>query len=448
MVLILILVVGAAIRLMLAPQFGGFRYDMDAFANWSWHLRHTPLDQFYAEAISADHLPGDLWFLWTLSRIYSLGGGVEFGSDSYHFLIKLVPVIADTAVAGLLFLIVRARRSDQVAIGTASLYLLNPATIYLTSVWGQWDSLSILLLLAALVVAIYQPRMWLSGVPLLAWGVLIKPPLFPTALLIIGYALWTTNGPWPWTRQIIVRTMVSLACGLLIGILTVWLLVRPFGLTLIDSSPGKSLRDRIDIALDLYPFKTMSASNIWMIEQRSLERLDDRSAILFGMSAHLIGNIGLIAVFGVMGIVVAYVFVKMPGVDRLAFVAWCSLVVNLAIFLLPTRIHERYLFPALVCSVLVVGLSCFDNWSLLAASILSCSFFTNLAIVYGGFKRHLAPELQTFLLTDLLVWLALANLVVWWLVIFVAHHTWSGLTSADERSGTPSHSTSIAQVSD
>jgi hypothetical protein len=423
--LVVTMIAGGLVRVLLAPWFGGFRYDMGTFANWSWSLHHRPLDRFYAEAMAPDHLPGDLWFLKLVAELYASTGGTEFGSDAYHQWLKAIPTVADLGIALLVFLIVRARQPDPVAVACSALYLLNPATMLLTSVWGQWDSLSMALLLTALAVVTYRVDRWMWTAPLLAWGVLIKPPLGPMALLVVALGIWGQSGAWPWTRHAWRRLLGQGLVGVSLGLATVWLLIRPFGLHLAGGEQEDHLLGRTRIALDLYSFKTLSASNLWMLDQGSLARLDDRDPLWRGFSAHQVGTMALVAALALIALAGIVLLLQRRATDRLPFVVWLMMLANMAIFMLPTRVHERYLFPALVCTILLAGLGGFTRGSGVAVLLLSLSFFANLGIVYGGFKRHLSPGLQAWVIGDALLWLSMLNVLVWVMMLIWLHQTWS-----------------------
>ncbi|HTA54744.1 MAG TPA: glycosyltransferase family 39 protein, partial [Candidatus Acidoferrales bacterium] len=57
-------------------------------------------------------------------------------------LVKLPAILADLGVGALVYAIVRRFAGTGYALGAAALYLLNPATIYISALWGQVDSIS------------------------------------------------------------------------------------------------------------------------------------------------------------------------------------------------------------------------------------------------------------------------------------------------------------------
>ena len=57
-------------------------------------------------------------------------------------LVKLPAILADLGVGALLYAVVRRFAGAGLGFGAAALYLLNPATIYISALWGQVDSIS------------------------------------------------------------------------------------------------------------------------------------------------------------------------------------------------------------------------------------------------------------------------------------------------------------------
>ena len=145
-----ILVAGLAVRLLLAPV-GGLKGDLDVVRAWAERLTTLPLSRFYDTAQIVDHLPGDLWILWAIAHLHRLVlPGGDFGGASFLLLIKLVPILADLGIAVLLFLVARRLAGARVGIVAAAAWALNPAPIFLASIWGQWDSVSACVALGAL----------------------------------------------------------------------------------------------------------------------------------------------------------------------------------------------------------------------------------------------------------------------------------------------------------
>ena len=69
--LLFVLAAGFVLRLLISP-FGEYEYDTDVVRRRATRLADEPLAEFYAAREPADHLPGDMWLLWGLARLYRL----------------------------------------------------------------------------------------------------------------------------------------------------------------------------------------------------------------------------------------------------------------------------------------------------------------------------------------------------------------------------------------
>ena len=150
--LIALLGIGLAVRLALLPV-GAYGYDLTLMQSWAERLVTRPLVRFYASPEVVDHLPGDLWLLWLLGRAMDL---IAPGALVPQIALKLVPTLADVGIGVFLFLLGRRLAGPDAGLLAAALFVLNPASIFLTAIWGQWDSVSAALALIA--VWLVSPR--------------------------------------------------------------------------------------------------------------------------------------------------------------------------------------------------------------------------------------------------------------------------------------------------
>ncbi|HTD35599.1 MAG TPA: glycosyltransferase family 39 protein, partial [Candidatus Elarobacter sp.] len=180
-----ILGVGLLLRLLFILSTG-FDNDVQAFESWTLTLRDNAPWLFYAKAGFADYPPGYFVVLWVLGRLYALVPGAA--ADPMHgyailrVLIKLPAIAMDLVNAYVVYRIARRYASEKISLAAAALLALNPAAIYVSSYWGQVDSVSwglILLALWQVLRAGDEPakttRRLVVAWLLLAFSVLIKP---------------------------------------------------------------------------------------------------------------------------------------------------------------------------------------------------------------------------------------------------------------------------------
>ena len=344
-------VIGVAARLVLVGTTEYRGLDAGIFAGWARTMHDHGVGQFYAKAPLADHLPGDLWLIDGLQVIFTALGGHDFTSPAFELATNAVPVVADVLVGVLLFRIVCLWASRETAARTARWYLLNPAVILLAGAWGQWDSLSMAVLLAGCLLVLRAGSWWVGGVPLLTWAVLIKPQLVVAAALVM---LWWLLGPRSTSQpataaergRSAVRVGAEAAACLGLSVLTALVVLAPFRVGLAwTPDGGSSLWSRVRYAADLHPFTTMGAANVWLVlDRRVIGPLDD--------------------------------------VDR-----WGGLSAAAAGFascLAPTRVHERYYFPVLVLLLVWSAVRGLDVRSARYFWCFSAVFVVDLVLPFSG----------------------------------------------------------------
>ncbi|MCA1587580.1 MAG: phospholipid carrier-dependent glycosyltransferase, partial [Chloroflexi bacterium] len=454
--LIALLVVGLLIRVFIAVVLlprSGFAIDVGDFNAWGQRLASVGPAGFYEPGYFSDYPPGYLYVLWLLGI---LGGalGTVVGQDATGALVKIPGILADLGVAAVLFLVCRgwgrqlitralAARTglDGEGLGllAAAVYLLNPGTIFSSAVWGQIDSVGTLLLLAT-IYALARGRTELAAVGAVV-ALLVK---FQFAFLIpivaiVGikrHLLGRSSDPDHDGARQPVRVLTSLSAG----VVAMAALLLPFGMTLYtplaggapagilgllpEADPERSIVGKLVQAANTYTGLSINAFNLWRNPWSGLgDTLTWGDDTVAGLAIS-----GLVLTWQQVGTllfaaVALVAFWQVARRDDLRGVMLASLVLAIAFFVLPTRVHERYLFPAIALSapLLLSGRA----WPWIAGGV-SLSFFANVYWVYtedwsfaGGVMNPgingepmLAPQFLTeSLFTDAGIWL-LSGLIV------------------------------------
>jgi hypothetical protein len=144
---------------------------------------------------------------------------------------------------------------------------------------------------------------------------------------------------------------------------------------------------RVSVALDKYRAISENAFNLWGVVANGRLMADDSERALFGLSYHAWG-MGLLTI-ALLGSLALYW--RRPDAEM---VLWAAGVTMFAAFMLPTRIHERYLLPAVVLLALLAALAPALRWVGVA---LSLTYLINLDVVYqrarsGGFGAFGQPS--------------------------------------------------------
>jgi hypothetical protein len=141
-----------------------------------------------------DHLPGDLWIHWIISRVYfALNPGSPFEAIP-QYVFKLAPCAADLGIGLTLFLLARQMGHGSAGLVAAAIFTFNPASMFLTAIWGQWDAVATLFGLLALWLLL-RGNVELSF-PALAYAALVKPQYALLAPFFLLHFLFQAD-MWP-----------------------------------------------------------------------------------------------------------------------------------------------------------------------------------------------------------------------------------------------------------
>jgi len=337
--LLAVLGAGLLLRLLLAYVLypgQGFATDLQLFGGWARSLAAGGPAAFYATTPSANYPPAYLYVLWALGAV--TGGQPPAG------LLKLPAILADVGVAALLYRLAGRWRGPRAGLLAAGLYLFIPVTWYDSALWGQVDAVAALVMVAALVLLVEG---WSEPAAALAvLGVLVKPQAL-VCLVVVAPVLVR--------RHLLARQQpVRLVTSALAAVLTGALVLAPFdigrfaspalaGVPVLGSFAG--LVGLIQSASAQYSVLTANAYNAWALvgPQPLVAAVGrwtaDSLPVVGSVSASTVGTVLLVAV----ALLVAAGLLRRDGVVPIVV---GFTVIAFAFYALPTRVHERYLFPA------------------------------------------------------------------------------------------------------
>ncbi|MEY4072410.1 MAG: hypothetical protein RLY94_565, partial [Chloroflexota bacterium] len=379
----LIIACAVTLRLIIAyailPADAGFAADLNAFRSWAADLGANGPWGAYARGYFLDYLPGYLWILWPLSGI----SGALTSSFDPGALVKLPAILADA----LLILATVRLAADLGASARAqrnvALLLAFTPIIWLTSaVWGQVDSVGTTLLLLAASELIRGKT--LHAAALAALAAVVKPQFGILIPLLAALALIRARragDPW------------GVVLAGLVGTAVVSLVAFPFGLTVVD------VIGKVGEAAGNYPYLSVNAWNPWALVSTDGTGLllnggwgsDLAPLVAGGPPAVLCGAALLI------GAILAALWAA-RGDNRVRTVAALTFIA-IAFFVLPTRVHERYLYPAIPLALALAA--AIPRWRPIAAAV-AVAFLLNSwgALTLDYLKNPGLPDLGP--ITDLL----------------------------------------------
>ena len=317
-VLVAILFGGVLLRLGAIAAGPGYPGDLSFFQEWSARMANGGPGQFYRVDEVGTYPPGLLYLLWPLG---AWPGGVP------AVVIRALSIPFDLAITLIVFALVRRVEAPGPALAAAAAYALNPALALAGPFWGQVNAIAEFPLLLALAAAARGRHIWAGGFA--AAAAMIKPQ---TA---VGLAVLLVAGAAVAMKRRDPRPLVATGAS---ALLTAVALAVPFALT--PEAIAMIARGATT------SFSSIFAFNIWAIAVGFLVRDDVRWLSL------PIWSWGLAFFAAALAILARRLWVLVPR-ERLAASFERDLAVllafgtlfGLALYELPTRMHESYLFP-------------------------------------------------------------------------------------------------------
>ena len=356
--LIALLLAGTLVRILLidAPGHGG---DLIVNTRWAESLAQAGPWGFYG--IDRSVYPALLYLLWPV--------GILFDGETLNTVVKGMSIPFDLALgivlyAGLSRLIGRWR-----AVAAAGLYLFNPGVLIGGPMWGQVDAAGTLPFVATLLLLGRSRFGWAGAMATLA--LLVKPQyglVGLPVLLVAGLLVARTRDPRPLLRAAgaAVATYALVAIPLRLDPFLYWDLVS-----------GAATRQ---------PMTSLYAPNPWGLFT-GYEHPDEGLAV--------IGGLLLLA-----GLALSQIRLLRRR-ETLTLLA-VGLQIVFAFYFLPTRVHERYLFPAMA---LAAPFAAVTLRSLVPYLLLSSAFALSLVQSLLQITNwRLGEPLYSFLIGSPLTW--------------------------------------------
>lgn len=329
-----------------------FHIDMGTWEAWSYRLVSGGIPNFYAPNYFSDYFPGYLYILWIFGNLYHFFlPNVSFANFNFEILLKLITTAFDFGTSYFIYKIVN-KHFSKLSKFAALLYLVNPAVIFNSSIWGQIDGIPTFFLVCSTYLLIELKKPFKSSF-LSSISVLIKPQSLAIFPIILIYEIKLYKK--------------KLGTIFLIVLLTFILLSMPF----LINDPINGFINLVNKSFNVYPYNSLFAFNFWGI--LGWWKLDKN---IFFMLSYQTWGVILYSVFMLINI---YPLLK-NKIKPLDFYLASSLSFMI-FYLFFTRIHERYLFPFLA----FILISAFISKSKILGIvyfIISIVHFINLWYVY------------------------------------------------------------------
>jgi hypothetical protein len=303
--LLVLLVLSALARFagLWGPGHGG---DITAFVQWAEGTARWGLGGYYANGGDSNY-PPMLYLLWPL--------GAALDGAALQLAIRTLSVPFDLVLGWLLYLVVAsATGREPDGLLAAAFYLLNPAVLIVGPMWGQVDGMGALPMVAS-IFAVTRGRLVAAGA-LAAVAGLVKPQFGIAAFVLLGLGLSWLRVREDWRRI----ALVGLGA------------IGAFAMVLFPLGLGPvSYLDLMGDTFTRYPYISQFGFNPW--------------GMVFGFGDRDEEWVTLGTALGIAGIAGSLWLLRRRR--DLVGLLGVSVLVGLAIYYLPTRVHERYLFGAI-----------------------------------------------------------------------------------------------------
>jgi Gpi18-like mannosyltransferase len=343
---LIVLAVLAAVKLAVMRYVPGFNVDVGDYQAWAGQMATAGPAPFYHPGFFCDYPPGYIYALWVVGLV---GQAVGATGNAYRIIIESPAIIADFALALLMYAFVRRGSRPAMAFAAMLMVALNPALLFDTVVWGQSDSVITFVMLLSIVAIL--GRQYEIGWGLAAIAVLVKPQgLMLLPVIGVWTMLETDFATW-------IRSGVALLAVAIIGI-------APFQI----GHQWNWIIELYTSTAAYYHETSVNAFNL-MALIGGLRQSD--SGTFAGISYFALGMSLLVPLYAF----IAWILWQGRTPARLVFASFLAI---FGFFMVAPRMHERYLYPAIA---LALPLALEAPEMLVVFVIISLTCLINLAYV-------------------------------------------------------------------
>lgn len=411
------LVIAFLTRMIVGTLVDGYPVDVNCFLSWGSTMAQVGPTQFYQATRWCDYPPAYVYVLGLNSLLADGIGRYTAGSALLTRLLrptvifKIIPCLCDVGMAYLLYRVACEEKQTRRQAGLLAMMLAyNPAFFLNSAAWCQMDAA---LCLGLMLVAWWaMRRKWHLALPMYMLCVLMKPQA-----LMLGF-LGLTAMVLEWLRHKESRRQMLTGICLALGMAAVVLI--PFSI----HQKWDWLIEQYANTLASYPYATVNTANFYYLFNANWVSIDAQAnrfapvvlsfsclalgliawfrapkrpirwleSMLMGCFAAAFAAMSILgvnwAVIGITAMALAFVIVlplyirggdlrNLPLLGGLLF---------LLLYVTGIKMHERYLFPALLFFLMAFVLH--RDWRILLLAVATaCTVFINSGIVLDNALR-------------------------------------------------------------
>ena len=372
--IIAILFIAFLIKLILSLFSEGYSTDMSCWYGWSQQLLDRGFVGFYQEDSFTDYPPGYMYILYIIGIVIKTFN-IGYLSIPSLLLMKGPAILFDVLTGYFIYKVAKKRFREQGSILCTLLYLFNPAVVMDSSIWGQVDSVFTFFIV---LMCYYVSEGYLEyAFVAYGFGMLVKPQTLMFTP-ILAFACFEQIFPLAKKHRIEMQERVRGLWRSLIGavsaILIFIVLSVPFGL-------GNVVSQYVD-TVSSYPKASVNAYNFWTMTGNNWV---DQTETMFGLPYVIWGYLFILLV--VVSSVV--LFFKIREDESRFYILGAYTMIG--VFLFSVRMHERYLFPAIVL-LLFAFITRPNRKTFVAYTVFTVGLFYNMVYVYLTYPEEFSWE--------------------------------------------------------
>ncbi len=360
--------VGAGLfRVCVGAFVRSFSYDIGLFHYWSWFASSDLFNMYAGTAPEfLDYPPLYMYVLAPLGVLVKICDAAFGEGTVSYFVLKTPSMIADMVTAWMLYRLAKKYLDKKWALFIGVFYVMNPAVWINSSGWAQVDSLFTMLILIELVCLIEKRWAW-SGI-MFALMVLMKPHgiIFTPAIgLVLLFEIIKNKKVKP--------MIISVGAGLA----TVIAISLPFYIRMGFKNPTWLLKLYMG-TIDQYNYASFNGFNLFAMLGKNLDSAED---VILGLTCAQWGGIGIL--FSILLAIVFMIFAtRKSSVIAKSAPVLVSLILIVSVFTFAHKMHERYMFAAIMLALLQFILTK-DMGYMYLAILFSGLVFVNTYYIYN-----------------------------------------------------------------
>ncbi|MDR0273544.1 MAG: glycosyltransferase family 39 protein [Clostridiales bacterium] len=275
-------------------------------------------------------------YMYVLYLIGAIRAGVQavFGVEweivtnpVYRFITFLPAILCDLGIGFVIYKIAKEKKdSEWFALFCSAAWLFNPAIFLISGVWGQVESVYVLMLLVSLVFV--RKQKLLPAYILFGIAILTKPQ----SLFIAPVYLYSAY-EFLQEKKFDVKSAIYPAYSIGAGMLAMIIVSLPFGLTATMNQLWSGVR--------MYDYATVNAFNFWTLAAGNWGALDSQ---FMGISVSTWGVIIVLTII-ICSLYALHINKTRHGGKHFYLIVAALFIV---IFAFSVKMHERYLFPGIL----------------------------------------------------------------------------------------------------